>query len=33
MRIVSGNIHFIRFDIETLKIFADALEPDFLCLQ
>jgi exodeoxyribonuclease-3 len=33
MRIVSWNINSIRLRIDTLKKVADALEPDFLCLQ
>ena len=33
MRIVSWNINSVRLRIEALKKIANALEPDFLCLQ
>jgi len=33
MRIVSWNINSVRLRIDTLKRVADALQPDFLCLQ
>ena len=33
MRIVSWNINSVRLRIDTLKKVADALQPDFLCLQ
>ena len=33
MRIVSWNINSVRLRIDTLKKVADALQPDFMCLQ
>ncbi|MFT5486934.1 MAG: exodeoxyribonuclease-3, partial [Alphaproteobacteria bacterium] len=33
MRIVSWNINSVRLRIDTLKKVADALQPDYLCLQ
>ena len=33
MRIVSWNINSVRLRIDTLKKVADALQPDFVCLQ
>lgn len=33
MRIVTWNINSVRLRLDTLKRVADALEPDYLCLQ